>query len=286
MTKLEGGISIIIPAYNEEQSIGTLIDELKTQMKEYECEIIVVDDGSKDDTAKIVQQKDVILISLAQNRGYGFAIKTGIKKAKYDIVAITDADGTYPTSEITNLVKYIDEYDMVVGVRNNQKIPLMRRPAKFFLSKLANYLTEVEIPDLNSGMRVFKKNVALKFFSFLPDRFSFTITITLAMLTNDYLVKFVPIDYFQRKGKSKIRPIRDTYDFIFLIIRTVMYFNPLKIFIPLSIILFLIAMIVFCYSNFVLHKVMDISVIVILMTSVQIAAIGLVADLVDKRTQR
>jgi len=106
------------------------------------------------------------------------------------------------------------------------------------------------------------------------------------MLTNDYVVKFVPIDYFPRQGKSKIRPVHDTYNFILLIIRTVMYFNPLKIFIPLSIILFLIAMAVFCYSHFCLHKVMDITTIVILMSAVQIAAIGLLADLVDKRTQR
>ncbi len=277
-------VSIVIPAYNEEKTIGTLIDEIKTIMKE--CEIIVVDDGSNDSTAKIVQEKDVVLIQLTKNRGYGFALKFGIRKAKYDIIAIIDADGTYPTSEIHSLMKYIGEYDMVVGARSKQKIPLIRRPAKFFLNKLANYLTEVEIPDINSGLRVFKKDIALKFLNLLPDKFSFTITITLAMLTNDYLVKFVPIDYFQRKSKSKIRPIRDTYNFILLIIRTVMYFNPLKIFIPLSIMLFLIAIIIFGYSFFVLHKVMDISIIVILMASVQIAAIGLLADLVDKRSQR
>lgn len=277
-------VSIVIPAYNEEKTIGTLIDEIKTIMKE--CEIIVVDDGSNDSTAKIVQEKDVVLIQLTKNRGYGFALKFGIRKAKYNIIAIIDADSTYPTSEIHSLMKYIGEYDMVVGARSKQKIPLIRRPAKFFLNKLANYLTEVEIPDINSGLRVFKKDIALKFLNLLPDKFSFTITITLAMLTNDYLVKFVPIDYFQRKSKSKIRPIRDTYNFILLIIRTVMYFNPLKIFIPLSIMLFLIAIIIFGYSFFVLHKVMDISIIVILMASVQIAAIGLLADLVDKRSQR
>lgn len=279
-------VSIIIPAYNEEKTIGSLIDELKTNMTGYEYEIIVVDDASTDNTSKIAQEKDVTLIQLAKNRGYGFSIKMGIKEAKYDIIAIIDADGTYPTSGITNLIQYVGEYDMVVGARRRQKIPLIRRPAKFFLNKLANYLTEVKIPDLNSGMRVFKKDVALKFFNLFPDRFSFTITITLAMLTNDYLVKFVPIDYLQRKGKSKIRPIRDTYNFILLIIRTVMYFNPLKIFIPLSITLFLIAMLLFCYSHFILGKVMDITVIVILMTSIQIAAMGLLADLVDKRSQR
>lgn len=279
-------VSIIIPAYNEEKTISQLIDELKTTMIKYEFEIIVIDDGSIDNTAKIVQQKDVILVHLIKNRGYGFAIKSGIKKAKYNIIAIIDADGTYPVSELPTLIKDMDEYDMVVGARKKQKIPLIRRSAKFFLNMLANYLTEEEIPDLNSGMRVFKKDIALKFFNLLPDRFSFTITITLAMLTNDYLVKFVSVDYFQRVGKSKIRPIRDTYNFVLLIIRTVMYFNPLKIFIPFSIILFLGAIIVFLYSFFAFHKVMDISVIVILLSSVQMAAIGLLADLVDKRSQR
>lgn len=276
-------ISIIIPAYNEEKTIGSVIDDLKEILSQIEHEIIVVDDGSIDNTAKIVKEKEVGLIQLSKNRGYGFALKTGMRKAKYDIVALIDADGTYPPPAFPELMKFSGEYDMVVGVRPKQKIPLIRRPAKFFLSKLANYLTEEEIPDLNSGMRVFKKDVALKFFNLLPDKFSFTITITLAMLTNDYVVKFIPIDYFPRLAKSKIKPFRDTYNFILLIIRTVMYFNPLKIFIPLSFILFLTALVVFCYSHFVLHKVMDITTIVILMSAVQIAAIGLLADLIDKR---
>lgn len=279
-------VSIVIPAYNEGKGIGVLIDELKERMKDYEYEIIVVDDGSCDNTAEIAREKDVVLIQHTKNRGYGAALKTGIRKAKYDTVAITDSDGTYPVSEIPELIKYMGEYDMVVGARSSQKIPCLRRPAKFFLNCLANYLTDVEIPDLNSGLRVFKKDIAVKFFNLLPDGFSFTTTITLAMLTNDYLVKFIPIDYHKRQGKSKIRPIRDTYNFIQLIIRTVMYFNPLKIFIPASLILFLIAMALFCYSKFVLDKVMDISVIVILMSAVQIAAMGLLADLVDKRSQR
>lgn len=276
-------ISVIITSFNAGRFIKECIQSVLNQTYE-DYEIIVVNDGSTDNTAKIVQEKDVVLIQLTKNRGYGFALKTGIKKAKYDIIVIIDADGTYPAAEIHDLIRNIEEYDMVVGARSKQKIPLIRRPAKFLLNRLANYLTETEIPDLNSGMRVFKKDVALKFLYLLPDRFSFTTTITLAMLTNDYLVKFIHIDYLQRKGKSKIRPIRDTYNFILLIIRTVMYFNPLKIFIPLSIMLFLMAMMVLWYSFFVLHKVMDITVIVILMSSVQIAAMGLLADLIDKRS--
>ncbi|MDI6735742.1 MAG: glycosyltransferase family 2 protein [bacterium] len=279
-------VSIVIPAYNEEKGIGALIDEIKEKMKGYEYEMLVVDDGSFDNTAKIVREKDVVLIQHTENRGYGAALKSGIRKAKYDTIAITDADGTYPISEMPELIKYLGEYDMVVGARNKQKIPLIRKPAKFFLNMLANYLTATKIPDLNSGLRVFKKDLAVNFFNLLPDGFSFTTTITLAMLTNNYLVKFIPIDYLQRQGKSKIRPIRDTYNFSTLIIRTVMYFNPLKIFVPIGIILFLMAMLVFVYSKFVLDKVMDITVVVILMSAVQIVAIGLLADLVDKRSQK
>ncbi len=279
-------VSIIVPAYNEEKGIGALIDEIKERMKGYEYEMLVVDDGSGDNTAKVVREKEVALIQHPKNRGYGAALKSGIRKAKYETIVITDADGTYPVSELPVLIKYIGEYDMVVGARSSQNIPCLRRPAKFLLNRLANYLTDVEIPDLNSGLRVFKKDIAVSFFNLLPDGFSWTTTITLAMLTNDYLVKFIPINYQKRQGKSKIRPIQDTYNFIQLIIRTVMYFNPLKIFIPMGIALFLMAMLVFWYSKFVLGKVMDITVVVILMSAVQIVAIGLLADLVDKRSQR
>jgi len=161
----------------------------------------------------------------------------------------------------------------------------IRKLGKWVLKNISNYLTETKIPDLNSGFRVFKKNVALKFFNILPSGFSFTTTITLAMLTNGYLVHYIPVNYYKRVGRSKIRPIRDMNQFIFLIFRTIMYFNPLKVFLPISVMLFVTALAVFLYSFIFTPKIMDTSIVVIVTTAVQVFVIGMLADLIDKRTQ-
>jgi hypothetical protein len=163
-------------------------------------------------------------------------------------------------------------------------MPLVRRPAKWVLTELANYLASARIPDLNSGLRVMRKSALMRFMKILPQGFSFTTTITLAMLSNDYRVRFEPIDYHPRTGKSKIRPISDTLNFLTIIVRTIMYFNPLKIFIPISVSLFLLGVAVLIYSAFVLDRVMDVTVIVLISLSIQVAVIGLLADLIDKRS--
>jgi len=162
------------------------------------------------------------------------------------------------------------------------KITFARRPAKFLLSKLANYLMGVKIPDLNSGMRIFRKKAVERFLHILPSGFSFTATITLVYLSKDYLIKYVPIDYRQRKGKSKINPIKDTLSFASLIIRTITYFNPLKTFMSVSSVLFATAVAVFAYSMFILGKVMDTTIAVLVVASIQVALFGLLADLVSK----
>ena len=284
-------VSIVIPAYNEEEAIGSVIDQIISVMEKADItnEIIVVDDGSTDKTAQIVQEREVQLVRHPFNKGYGAALKTGTRKAKHDTIAIIDADGTYPVEDLPKLVSGIGEWDMVVGARVGEeaKIPPLRKLAKWFLTQLANYLVSTPIPDLNSGLRVFKKDIAMRFYHVLPSGFSFTVTITLALLSNDYLVQYVPIRYYKkRRGKSKIKPIRDTLGFLQLIIRTVMYFAPLKVFFPVSLLLFAISIGVLLYSRFVLHKVMDITVIVTALASLQIAMLGLLADLVDKRGQR
>ncbi|MEZ4654415.1 MAG: hypothetical protein R3E12_12700 [Candidatus Eisenbacteria bacterium] len=160
---------------------------------------------------------------------------------------------------------------------------LIRRPAKAALNALANYLSETTIPDLNSGLRAFRKEDVLRFLDILPSGFSFTTTITLAMHVNDLFVRYVPIDYHARKGQSKIRPIQDTLNFLALIVRTVLYFRPLKIFLPLSGFLLVLALAVFLYSWLLTPKIMDASVSIIVMSAFQMAAIGLLADLIDKR---
>lgn len=282
-------LSIVIPAYNEENGIGKVLDELKVILNEVDqpYEIIVVDDGSTDDTTQVVQEKDVALIRHPHNRGYGAALKTGIEHASGECILITDADGTYPNKEVPRLLEHANQYDMVVGSRTgkNVNIPLYRRPAKWFLSRLANYLSGTKIPDLNSGMRIFRKEDAEKFFNILPSGFSFTTTITLAYLSNDMPIKYVPIDYHERHGKSKISPLKDGFNFILLIVRTITYFKPLKVFFPISFGLFAMAALVFAYSLLMLEKVMDITVIILIVTSIQIGLFGMLADLVVRRSE-
>lgn len=283
-------LSIIVPVYNEEKNIKKTIYKIdsilkKSDLKNYE--IIVINDGSTDNTDQTLKQSKISfnLIEHEQNRGYGASIKSGIQKSKYEVIAITDADGTYPIEKIPEMYENFKDYDMVVGSRTGKsvKIPFIRKPAKWFIGKLANYLAGFKIPDINSGLRLFKKEDALRFFKVLPNGFSFTTTITLAMLTNDMQIKYIPINYMKRKGKSKIRPIRDTLNFIQLIIRTVMYFNPLKIFVPVSFILLLISLIVFMYSYLALPKILDTTVAILFISSIQILAIGMLADMINKR---
>jgi glycosyltransferase involved in cell wall biosynthesis len=282
--------SLIIPVYNEERgSFANAIRQLLQNPWQGNWEIIVVDDGSdeKVEGSEILGMDRIKIIRHKRNRGYGAALKTGISNARNECIVITDADGTYPNERIPELVKTFQEgsYDMVVGARvgSKVKIPLIRKPAKWFITKLASYLTGREIPDLNSGLRVMKKEVVEKYIRILPDGFSFTSTITLATLTNGYSVKYVPIDYFKRDGKSKIKPIQDTLNFIQLIIRTVLYFNPLKIFVPLSFFLVLLAFLILLGSWILTGKAMDVTFGVVLMTAVMTMAIGMLADLIDKR---
>ncbi len=280
-------LSIIIPAYNEEDGISSVLDETIKIMEQSSInyEIIVVNDGSTDETAKIAGNKSVRLINHQINKGYGAALKTGIRKAKYPLICITDADGTYSPQYIPKLMKQIDDTDMIVGSRtgSNVAVPLMRKPAKWILNSLANYLTGIKIPDLNSGLRIFSKEVINLFSPICPNGFSFTTTITLALLTNNYSVSFIPINYEHRIGKSKIRPIRDSINFFNLIIRTIIYFAPLKIFTPISLVLALIGIGLLAYRA-IIGEGLAVTIVVIFLAALQIATIGLLADMISKFT--
>jgi len=247
-------VSVVVPAYNEEEGVASQIKAIRRVLEIHDIthEILVVDDGSQDATAEQAGQFCDTVIQHPENRGYGAALKTGINAAQYDTIVIIDADGTYPTDAIPEMLTHAQTYDMVVGARigNNVKIPLTRKPAKWFLGKLASYLAGQAIPDLNSGLRVLKRSTVKKFYHILPSGFSFTTTITLALLCNDYFVHYHPIDYFQRVGKSKIRPSH-AYHFGLLILRTIVYFNPLKVFLPLGSILFLGGTGKFIYDLFI-----------------------------------
>jgi glycosyltransferase involved in cell wall biosynthesis len=280
-------LSIVIPVYNEENAVLPTLEELHTILKKvsFQYEVILVNDGSTDKTAEVLKGSsyDFKLIEHQKNKGYGAALKTGISESQYDAIAITDADRTYPNEKIPELFEQLKNYNMVVGQRPFKKLPMMTKPAKWCLNKLANYLSSTKIPDINSGLRLFRKKDALRFFNIIPDGFSFTTTITLAMLTNKLDVKYVPIEYKKREGKSKIKPFQDTMNFIQLIIRTVLYFNPLKIFVPLFFILIFLALMVLVLSYFFMPSMLDTTVTILFISAIQVLTVGMIADLIDKR---
>lgn len=283
-------LSIIIPVYNEEKAIAETLKYFKKLQEENPgIEIIFVDDGSTDKTHQILESIEVNpikVITHEKNKGYGAAIKQGVKNSSHEHVAITDADGSYPHKKISELYEKLleENADMVVGARLGKKVEIgiFRKFPKFLLRKLAEYLSEDEIPDLNSGMRIIKKEMILKSFKYLPEGFSFTTTLTLSLLANNHKIIYCPIDYYKRKGKSKIKPFRDTLNFLQLIIRTVMFFNPLKVFLPLSGFFFILSFLVLIVS-YLAGRVMDITTILLFVTGFHLLAIGLLADLIDKR---
>ena len=280
-------VSIIIPAHNEEKSIYSTLTKIDSVMgsSKYDYEVIVVDDGSTDNTYEEAKKSNATIIKNNFNMGYGASLKLGIRNSKNDTIVITDADGTYPIDDIPGLVDDFIEYkcDMVVGARTgeNVNIPAIRKPAKWCLNFLARYLTRVNIPDLNSGLRVMKKSVITRFFNLISPGFSFTTTVTLALHCNDYSVRYVPINYLPRTGSSKIKPVRDTADFFQRIFRIVMYFKPLKIFVPLAFIPGAIGFI-FLVRDIIRNNLAQTSLLMVLIACL-VFAIGLLADLIDKR---
>ncbi len=283
-------ISVVIPMYNEEAAIADDLACIHSTLKQFgrPFEVIVVDDGSHDQSADIVTRlNSVRLLKHPYNRGTGAALMTGIRAAQSEIIVMTDGDGTYPNHEIPRLLQYIDEYDMVVGARTSEQGTLkpLRVPAKAFIRWLASYLTGMKIPDLNSGLRAFRKCAVVDFFPILPFGHSWVSTITMAYLSSGRTVKYVPIDYYPRKGRSSFHPISDTYAYLLLVIKVIMYFDPLKVFLPVALFLLALGVIkylrdIVTYGNFFFFPS---STIVILMMGLQIAAIGLLADLIVKR---
>lgn len=284
--------SIVIPVYNEENGIGATLDAIKEICRTLPVpyEIITVDDGSTDRTADVLSNysgySDLRAIAHVRNRGYGAALKTGIRHAQYPLIVITDADGTYPNERIPDLIALAARADMVVGARTGKNVQYskLRSIPKYFLVRFAQWIARSPIPDLNSGLRVFRKPIVEKFLHILPDGFSFTTTITLAMLTNNYIVVYEPIDYFFRTGKSKIRPIRDTLKFVQLILRTGVYFAPLRIFLPFALAFFAAFLVSLGIDVFVQRDLTE-STLILMVAASQTAMFALLADMLDKRTR-
>lgn len=282
-------VSLVLPVYNEEDALEgdlrTAIDTMKAT--DWEWEIVVVDDGSRDRTAEIAASfPEVTLVRHPYNMGGGQARTTGIRRAKGEIVVISDGDGTYPLRDIPLLVDELDDCEMVVGARRREAgtLKFLRVPAKFFIRKLAEFISGAKIPDLNSGMRAIRRETALPYLHMLPNGHSWVSTITLAFLNNGHPVRYVPIDYYPRKGKSTFHPIRDTGSYIMTIFRTVTWFSPLKIFLPLGILLMATG-----FGKLIADVVrynwrVTPSTVMLLLGGLQILVLGLIADMIAKRS--
>jgi glycosyltransferase involved in cell wall biosynthesis len=308
----EPWLTVIVPCYNEERAIlgelGRLRDALAGQGA---CEIVVVDDGSTDGTAAQLDQAVTQLgpgaaISVGaheamtlhpggglqvvrhrNNQGYGAALKTGLRRARGDWVLIVDADGSYPLEAIPELVKMTAEADMVVGARTAAEVvyPHSRRIAKWFLRLALRWFVGRPVEDMNSGLRIFRKDVAMRYWRFFPDGFSFTTTLTLISLVNGYTVRYVPIQYRERVGKSKIRPIADTLRFLQLIVRTGFYFEPLRVFLPVIGVVGAATVAAGAWDVLVENNLTD-KTVILLVFLLNITLLALLADMIDKRSDR
>lgn len=279
-------ISIIIPCFNEDvQVLQMTIKDVKfslNKVSDLQYEIIVINDGSNivHNYDKVIAT-DVVIHKHPENLGYGAALKTGLKKAKYEWIGITDADGTYPNREFHQLINHMKNYDMLVGQRNWNDISSLRRIPKYILTSFASFLANTKIPDLNSGMRIFKKEVALEFWRLYPNRFSFTSTITMGCVTNGHAVKFIPIDYNMRIGNSSIQPIRDTIRFFKLVTRLSLYFNPNRFFMPISF-LFGIVAVIRGFRDYNLNDSFGGLTLILFFMAFQVFFFGLIAEIISK----
>jgi len=236
-------LTVVIPALNEALAIAETVDRLR-QVLDGESivhEIIVVNDGSTDDTGAIARAHGVRVIDHPAPGGYGLSLKDGILAAKYDLIGITDADGTYPCERLPDLFRLVHGkgYDMAVGARTGKEYrgTFLKMPARRVFLWLSEYATGRKIDDINSGLRVFRKEIVLRYIGTISNGFSFTTTITLAAMLNGYFVTYEPIAYHKRVGESHVRYVRDTLRSLQIIVENVAYYNPLKLFLLVALIL-------------------------------------------------
>jgi polyisoprenyl-phosphate glycosyltransferase len=283
-------ITVVLPVYNEVGHLHEELDRIRAAMlaSEHTYELLVVDDGSTDGSTDGLQDGDDLrVIRLPVNRGSGTARKIGTREARGEVVVWTDVDMTYPNDRIPELVKELDGYDQVVGARTTEEgtKKAFRVPAKWFIRKLAEYLANTRIPDLNSGFRAFRKPIAEQFLHLLPTGFSCVTTITMSFLANGYTVKYVPIDYGKRAGSSKFHWRKDTSRYLVQVVRLVLSYNPLRFFGPLG---GLLAVVGFVKLGFDLADQdwrVSTNTLLIIFAAFQVLVIGLLADLVVRVTR-
>lgn len=278
-------VSVIIPSYNESNAIEltvTSVKQILVNANYDDFEIIVVDDGSSDDTAEKAREAGACVIQHPHNIGYGRALKTGIIESKFDTVVITDSDGTYPIDQIPLLLQlYTKGFDMIVGARsgNYYKGSAIKWPMRLLLRFLVEWTAGRSIPDINSGLRVFSKKTIISFLPHLCDTFSFTTSMTLAYIMTGRFVGYHNISYEERIGKSHVKLWSDSFKTLQFIIQAIAYYNPLKLFMLLSLFCFFIALIsvtIGVLFNIATGFVMGVAAIV---SSIIIFSIGLLAEI-------
>ena len=274
--KIRCSVTIIIPALNEADAIGRVVGDLVAQYPEYD--ILVVDDGSTDNTGELAARAGARVVRHDWNKGYGASLRTGCRLAKGEIIVCFDGDGQHNPDDVQRLVDEIGPHDMVVGTRSRDSHePLVRRPGKFILSNFANFLAGVKIPDVNSGFRAFKRGVILRYLHLMPTGFSFSTTSTFAMLKSGRPVKWVPITVKKRIGTSSVSQTRHGLQTLLLMVRLTTLFEPLKVFLPVSG-LFLLMAIGFLIANFAAGRNVPQTSVIMSVSGIMVFLMGLVMD--------
>jgi glycosyltransferase involved in cell wall biosynthesis len=285
-------VSIILPCYNEQDHVTAEVERICAAMDAsgYSYEVLAYDDASTDETLARLHEAaprfpKLQIVSFHRNGGSGTVRRIGTQQARGEIVVWTDADMSYPNDRIPELVQMLEKdatIDQAVGARTSEQgtHKLLRVPAKWFIRKLAEVLTNAQIPDLNSGLRAFRRQVALPYLRLLPPGFSCVTTITIAFLSNQHEVRYVPIEYAKRAGTSKFRFVRDAYRYILQVLRMVMYFNPLKVLMPVALVLLGVGVAKGIYDMVTHPLAFAINTILIFVTGLIIASMALLADLI------
>ena len=284
-------VSVVLPVYNEAEHLETEVKRIVASLEESSMsyEVVIVDDGSTDDSPDIARRlPNIRLIRFASNRGSGSARKYGTMAARGRVVVWTDVDMTYPNDRIPELVSALDGFDQVVGSRTSEEgsARYLRMPIKWLIRRLASYLSRTEIPDLNSGFRAFRREVGDQFLYLLPRGFSCVTTITMAFLSNGYSIRYIPIEYAPRSGKSKFHWWKDTQRYLLQVVRMVLMHEPIRFFGPPSAILALIGVGKLVFDLVDKNFRVGTNTIVILGLGFALAGVGLIADLMVQLNKR
>lgn len=268
--------SVIIPAFNEGRAVGDVVTSLRDTAPWHE--IIVVDDGSTDDTTEHASAAGAHVVRHPYNKGNGAAVKSGIRRASSEFVLVIDADGQHSPADAVRLVQHLGEYDLVVGARSRQsQAGFARRLGNDVLNALASYLAGRTIPDLTSGFRAARRQCLVEFLHLLPNGFSTPTTTTLSFLRAGYSVRFEPVEARQRAGESKIRLASDGPKFLLILLKVITIFSPLKIFLPISLGTFVLGM-VYGLGNYAWYARIPNGAVILLMFAAMVFLVGLVSE--------